>query len=1656
MRELRRFQRLPNLVVLDEAEPTGLKATPGGDERGKRLLSRIQRLRESGLFDSVDPDYLHSTHAVPTDDAFNNGTLWGLRNIGQNGGLTGADIDAVRSWDVTTGSTDVIVAVIDTGIRYTHQDLSAQMWQNPGESGLLAIDGIDNDNDGYVDNLHGVNAITGAGNPMDDNGHGTHCAGTIGAASNGSGPHVGVAWNVRLMALKFMDASGSGFTSDAIECIDFAIGKGARVLSCSWGGSGFETTLRDAILRARNNGILVVAAAGNEAQNSDVVAHYPSGYEIDNVISVAALDRSDNLAGFSNYGATTVDLGAPGVDIYSTYHSSDSAYGLLNGTSMATPHVAGVAALVIARYPGISVFDLRQRLLGTTVPVGSLSGRSTAGGRLNAYNALTANPDGTLELSVSSSSSLVAGQSATVVAQVTDLTAISNATVMGTATGLPTITFRNDGVSPDTTANDHLYAATITVPADRDLLTLTLQATAPSKTSQTISASFAIARPPANDNFSAASELIGHAIQATGNNQVASKEAGEPNHGANNVGGRSVWWKWTAPSSGLVTISTRGSTFDTLLGIYTGTSVNSLTLVTNNDDETFPSVITSRVQFIATVGTTYRIAVDGYNNGAGAENGSITLNLSAPPANDTFASRSTTSGGSWQATGSNLYATKETGEPNHANNTGGQSVWYTWTAPGNGPVVLNTTGSSFDTLLAVYSGSSVNQLTAVASNDDSASGVTSRLTFTAISGTTYQVAVDGKNTGSSVASGSIALSLTQNRTPVLATVADQTLDEGQTLSLTLSGTDADLPAQSLTFYLISGPTGMAVTSAGVLTWTPSESQGPSTNAVSVALSDGTTSASRSFTVTVRELNAAPLLASVADQTIDEGQTLSLTLSGTDADLPAQTLTFSLISGPTGMAVTSAGVLTWTPSESQGPSTNAISVALSDGTTSTSRSFTVIVREVNAAPVLATIDNQTLDEGQTLSLTLSGTDADLPAQTLTFSLISGPTGMAVTSAGVLTWTPSESQGPSTNAVSVALSDGTTSASRSFTIIVNQTSIPIALNGTAIDGYIAGGFVWFDANLNGIADTSEPQATTDRQGRFALTVDLKVFDRNQNGRLDLAEGRIVVEGGLDLGTGIKLRGQLQAPPESSVVTPLTTLVDSVARATDHGSVALAESSVLRSLGLPEVSLTQFDPMASASRGDSSAAIIQAASARVADTVLQLATLLDGLTSAKGFQSKSTAVIDQIATAIANGSALDLGDPTAVRSVLETAAGEIGTTVPEAMASRVAQAVSEQNKLKQDAANASDPIEALRNMTRIQSVVQSDVVRALSELASNPSTLDRFTIQFTGDTFMEAVKKAPVGDLVTIKNSAGSFNFLNSDSRIMESGASPVPLTIVRQDGSSGSVGIDIVIDPPYGLRTNRLRLLFADGEIQKTIHPSSLVDDDQTPEISQVFNMTLELQTGSPVTARIGSWSTGRLHVMDDDSPGILGFAQRRYTLTEKGQSQSPIVVERQEGAAGWITVNVLIRSTNATVGRDYSVGELALDFAPGELVKILPSFILEDSDPEDAENLTLTLQLDPKSPLGALIAADNSITEIVILDDDEAPRLACRMDSDGGIQLICFGPEGAVFDLESSSNLTTWFPAAESRVTAAGFSKGIPIPVREPLRTDRFYRIRSPQ
>ena len=354
-----------------------------------QLLDVASSLQVDSSIAYVEPDYdLQLLETIPNDPDFSR--LYGLHNTGQTGGTFDADIDAPEAWDQFTGSTSVVIASIDTGVDYDHVDLAANMWRNPGEFG--GIPGVDDDGNGYIDDIYGIDAINDDSDPMDDNSHGTHTAGTFGGVGNNGIGVAGVNWDVQIMALKFLGGGGSGSTADAIETIEYmtmmktVYGVNVVASNNSWGGGAFSTALRDAIQASNDAGIMFVAAAGNNNSNNDFSPAYPASYDLPGIISVAATDHNDQRASFSNYGATTVDLGAPGVNTWST--SPGNSYSFKSGTSMASPHVAGAVGMLMANSPGSSLAEIKAAILNGTNQVASMNGITVSGGRLNLANSL--------------------------------------------------------------------------------------------------------------------------------------------------------------------------------------------------------------------------------------------------------------------------------------------------------------------------------------------------------------------------------------------------------------------------------------------------------------------------------------------------------------------------------------------------------------------------------------------------------------------------------------------------------------------------------------------------------------------------------------------------------------------------------------------------------------------------------------------------------------------------------------------------------------------------------------------------------------------------------------------------------------------------------------------------------------------------------------------------------------------------------------------------------------------------------------------------------------------------------------------------------------------------------------------------------------------
>jgi subtilisin family serine protease len=418
----------------------------------------------------AEPNFALQAMRAPNEPAFN--LLWGMENTGQTLGTAGADIKAKLAWDRTTGSPNVVVAVIDSGLDYNHQDFTTtgvitpegivtgpNVWVNPGE---LAGNGVDDDGNGRIDDVIGIDVFNGTSDPLDDNGHGTHVSGTIGAVGNNSLGVIGVNWNVKILPCKFLDSTGNGSIADAVTCLDYVLdlklNHGVNIVATnnSYGALGaFSQTMLDAIKAHRDAGILFFAAAGNFGVDNDTSDFYPANYDVSNVIAVAATDHNDLLPSFSDFGRRTVHIGAPGVNIFSTLNFNN--YTSANGTSMSTPHVAGLAALLKAQDPTRDWRAIKNLILSGGEPKASMTGKTISGRRLDAFNAVScANRSlfSVIKTPVAFSigfTSTLSALSINCAAPVGPVTATSSAG--------ETFTLRDDGITPDETAGDGIFTA---------------------------------------------------------------------------------------------------------------------------------------------------------------------------------------------------------------------------------------------------------------------------------------------------------------------------------------------------------------------------------------------------------------------------------------------------------------------------------------------------------------------------------------------------------------------------------------------------------------------------------------------------------------------------------------------------------------------------------------------------------------------------------------------------------------------------------------------------------------------------------------------------------------------------------------------------------------------------------------------------------------------------------------------------------------------------------------------------------------------------------------------------------------------------------------------------------------------------------------------
>jgi hypothetical protein len=622
----------------------------------------------------------------------------------------------------------------------------------------------------------------------------------------------------------------------------------------------------------------------------------------------------------------------------------------------------------------------------------------------------------------------------------------------------------------------------------------------------------------------------------------------------------------------------------------------------------------------------------------------------------------------------------------------------------------------------------------------------------------------------------VSIRVTASNVAPVAIAQSVTVVEDTGAPVLLSATDADL--DPLTFILVVGPT------KGTLSGTPPNLVYlPNTNAVGadsftfVANDGAVDSAPAAVSLTITPINDAPVAQS-AGVSGSEDSVIPVLLVASDVDGDA--LEYTVVGTPT------YGSLEGTPPNlSYIPPTNfngtdSIRFKVRDGTEDSAvATVQLTVTPVNDLPILAPLAGSVLDAGVGLYFNAAGSDIDLPAQTLTFSLKSGPAGMAVSSSGSVSWLPTGSQRPSTNTVVLELTDGSATVAGSFVVVAKEASLVANFEGSAIDGYIAGATLWFDADLDGVVDPGEPQTVTDRQGDFVLNFDASLFDTNRNGKLDPSEGRIVAEGGVDLSSGQPRVGQLTAPAGSSVITPLTTMVDLVSREGTGLSVAVAEERVRTSLGIPAgISINSYDPVAAAVQGDQRAAAVQLAASSVADTVRLLASVVDGSSAGVDAQTSSAIVSQTLAKKMVAGTEVDLASPATVSSALSQAASAAGTSVSSDVAKAVTAVVTDQNLAKESAvSNAWNPLEALQSISQVQAVAQSSTANALGDLASGVVTTDEVLLVHSGTALSAAVAAAPVGDVAGTDRRAGTFTISTATAVVSEAGQVIQPLIIAR---------------------------------------------------------------------------------------------------------------------------------------------------------------------------------------------------------------------------------------------------------------------------------------
>ncbi|HOX03785.1 MAG TPA: Calx-beta domain-containing protein, partial [Candidatus Paceibacterota bacterium] len=737
-----------------------------------------------------------------------------------------------------------------------------------------------------------------------------------------------------------------------------------------------------------------------------------------------------------------------------------------------------------------------------------------------------------------------------------------------------------------------------------------------------------------------------------------------------------------------------------------------------------------------------------------------------------------------------------------------------------------------------------------------------------------------------------------------------------------------------------------------------------------------------------------------------------------------------------------------------PSTNTFTVRVTDNgspAATASTSFTVIVFEDDEPPSIIT---------QPASLAVNEGD---PA---TFSVAA-----AGSEPFVYQWRINGTNIPGANEASLVLAETVLSDAGNYTVFISNevgdatseiavlTINPAALlSGRGLDGYIAGGTVFFDANLNGKLDEGEPSTTTDPAGRFDLKVVVARFDANQNGGLDLEEGQLVLQGGVDISTGLPLEMPLSAPPGANVITPLTALLNELARRDESLPLAEAETQLEEALGLPpEVQLLEFDPLAAAVANDTAAAPVLQAAAKVQDTVVQIAALLDQSTPDASPADLAREVIAQIASAVQTNPTVNLSDTQLVGTVIQETASAMQATVDPAVQQGAAQVIAAINQAKdQLVAEAEGALAAAAAISQVQWIAQGQAAEQLKQAGSGTLVIDEVVAAQTCHALNQAIAQAPVGNLTGTEQPPGIVAFSHDSFSVLENGVAVQEVTITRHQGNEGAVRLQIALsdgtarlaDGDYGATS--IDVVLSDHELSRTVSLAGIIQDDDLAEGAETLSLTLSFSPDDSSGASLGTITAATLQIVDNDAVGTFAFTEAEHAIFEDSICCKAITITRSGGASGEVELLVtpLPVDGGATPNVDYHAQPISVLFSDGNQLRLITVPILSDGKFEPDEPMDLQLDLADGAPAGAAIGSIRTARVVILNDDPEPPRVGFARTDGAQFDFTVHGQAGYHCRIEGSEDLVNWVAVQDLELNAAIQSVPLPIP---PNTGQRFYR-----